>query len=181
MATDETKKPKTFEDKVNDPAVALHCVVCDAGSHRTDWQKKDLAAGWVACDRHSDEEIRDAVRKRDEQVQATSANDAGTAGEPASSADANTANTKTSGSGANVTTPQGTKTVIPASPTTQASPEVAASAPTAVQGVSPTAGQQVRSTQAPTAAPTPQNAGNNVPAPTLGQNPPPGQDPTKKG
>jgi hypothetical protein len=36
------------------------CVVCGVGSHREEWDK--TLKGFVACDHHSDQELKDAVK-----------------------------------------------------------------------------------------------------------------------
>ncbi len=50
----------------NAPAVGIkYCVVCGAGSHRTDWiNKGGVGAGaYVACDKHTASEISAALAK----------------------------------------------------------------------------------------------------------------------
>jgi hypothetical protein len=49
--------------------VEKFCVVCGLGSHRTDWQDKDV----VACDGHSKDEVAKAVQASKTQTPAPSA------------------------------------------------------------------------------------------------------------
>jgi hypothetical protein len=53
-----------------------HCIVCGAGSHRTDWIKK-FAVGdtqYVACDYHTDQECEAAITKAESALAAEKAN-----------------------------------------------------------------------------------------------------------
>lgn len=48
-----------------------YCVVCGAGSHRTDWKNK--VGKYVACDSHAANEVKDAAAKVDSDAAATQA------------------------------------------------------------------------------------------------------------
>jgi hypothetical protein len=49
--------------KTNVGASEKFCVVCGAGSHRTDWVNKTTVSGkdFVACDQHTKEEFNKAI------------------------------------------------------------------------------------------------------------------------
>jgi hypothetical protein len=63
---------KNYQDKQKyeagpDSDGTMHCIVCGAGSHRTDWIKKSQPQDkvqYVACDYHTDKEVNDAVKEQ---------------------------------------------------------------------------------------------------------------------